>query len=107
MTLLSDPAPETGAVPVVDLTAGVPLGPERRIPSLSVREVEVLSAYLRLPNADAAARSLYVAPSTFSTHLSRIRDKYDVVGRPARSKTWLLIRALEDGALSLADFVEP
>lgn len=44
-----------------------------------------------------AARLLFVSPSTVSTHITRIRQKYDDAGRPARTKASLLIRALQDG----------
>lgn len=74
---------------------------DRRIPTLSEREKEVLVAYVTLPTARDVARALHVEPCTVSTHLSRIRGKYARVGRPVSSKTWTVIRALQDGFVTL------
>lgn len=72
-----------------------------RKPSLTSREVEVLRAWVVNDSKHAAARQLYIAQSTVSTHISRIRGKYECVGRPANSKATLLARALQDGHVSL------
>lgn len=63
---------------------------------LSVREVEVLVTWLICDTKDDVARRLFIAVSTVHTHLARVRDKYQAVGRPASSKIALLIRAIED-----------
>lgn len=59
-----------------------------RRPDLSERETEVLLAWL-------------LADSTVNTYIQRVRGKYDAVGRPARTKARLLVRALEDGLLDV------
>ena len=76
--------------------------PDRQVrPELSVREVEVLLAWLECDSKEGAARRLFIAGSTVSTHLARIRAKYAAVGRPAPTKTHLLARALQDGLTNL------
>ncbi len=72
-----------------------------RIPALSPREIEVLTTWLRLDSKEEVGRQLYVAMGTINTHLLRIRAKYEMVGRPAPTKSALLARALQDGFLDL------
>ncbi len=72
-----------------------------RRPSLSSREIEVLLEWLRSDSKSAVATRLYVTESTVSTHLMRIRRKYDDVGRPASTKAALVARAVQDGLISL------
>ncbi len=72
-------------------------------PSLSAREIEVLRAWLVCDSKDVAARSLFISPATVNTHVARIRDKYDAVGRPAASKSTLLARALQDGLITVEE----
>ncbi|MCK0438377.1 LuxR C-terminal-related transcriptional regulator [Gordonia alkaliphila] len=81
---------------------------ERRIlgslanrPVLSEREIEVLIAWLLAESKEEAAASLYISASTVSTHISRIRAKYDAAGRAAPTKAHLLARALQDGYTDL------
>lgn len=73
-------------------------------PSLSRREVEVLMAWLASDSKDEAAASLFISASTVSTHISRIRNKYAAVGRPAPTKAHLLARALQDGYTTLPEW---
>ena len=63
-------------------------------PDLSAREVEVLIAWLASDSKKEA---------TVSTYIQRVRSKYAAVGRPARTKVRLLLRALEDGYIRLED----
>nr|WP_156485801.1 LuxR C-terminal-related transcriptional regulator [Tsukamurella pseudospumae] len=70
-------------------------------PYLSRREVDVLVAWLKVTTKEEAAEVLYISPSTVSTHIARIRAKYVAVGRPARTKIALLVRALQDGHIAL------
>ena len=77
---------------------------ELTAPSLSRREVEVLVSWLRAPSKEEAAAELFIATTTVSTHISRIRTKYAAVGRPAKSKVALLARAVQDGHTSLNDW---
>lgn len=73
-----------------------PPTPGARQPALSTREIEVLLAWLTCDSKQQAARRLFLSPSTINTHVARIRNKYRRAGRPAASKTALLIRALQD-----------
>ncbi|WP_454197675.1 LuxR C-terminal-related transcriptional regulator [Nocardia sp. Marseille-Q1738] len=68
--------------------------PER--PPLSRREVEVLLAWFECDSKTEVGRRLYISLGTVNTHLSRIRDKYAAVGRPAPTKAALVARALQD-----------
>lgn len=78
----------------------------RRVPrpALSKREVEVLLAWLATESKREAAQVLFISAATVSTHVSRIRDKYAEVGRPAPTKAHLLIRALQDGFTRIEDW---
>ncbi|PZT90823.1 MAG: helix-turn-helix transcriptional regulator [Gordonia sp. (in: high G+C Gram-positive bacteria)] len=74
------------------------------VPTLSPREVEVLLAWFAADSKVEAAASLFITPATVSTHITRIRGKYDLVGRPARTKAQLLARAIQDGYTHLDDW---
>ncbi|MGV9869897.1 response regulator transcription factor [Rhodococcus koreensis] len=78
-------------------------GPRRR-PALSPRELEILRLWLRSESKTVAASELGISLGTINTHLIRIRAKYAAVGRPVSDKTGLLIRALQDGLVSLSEF---
>jgi DNA-binding CsgD family transcriptional regulator len=75
--------------------------PGSAAPRLARRQREVLLAYVTgndvLPTI---ARRLGMERETFKTHLRRIRDKYDAVGRPAPTRRDLYVRALEDGLIA-------
>lgn len=68
---------------------------------LSDREVEVLTQWLICDSKKEAAAALFISDATVNTHLARIRAKYDEAGRPAATKIALLIRAIEDGYITL------
>lgn len=70
-------------------------------PALSNREIEVLLTWMSTESKEDAANKLFISQSTVSTHISRIRAKYAAVGRPAPTKTHLLVRALQDGYTTL------
>lgn len=70
---------------------------------LSIREKEVLRAWLRTDSKDDVAAALHISTATVRTHLQRLRAKYDAVGRPAPTKAALLARAMEDGFIGLGD----
>ncbi|MEH6821838.1 LuxR C-terminal-related transcriptional regulator [Dietzia psychralcaliphila] len=72
-------------------------------PELSDREVEVLIAWLASDSKREVTERLFLADSTVSTYIQRVRSKYDAVGRPARTKVRLLVRAVEDGYIELDD----
>ncbi|MFD4368900.1 LuxR C-terminal-related transcriptional regulator [Rhodococcus sp. NPDC058521] len=71
--------------------------------ALSHREIEVLREWLRCESKVEVARRLYIAQGTVNTHLVRIRDKYAAAGRPATTKTALLVRALQDGLITIEE----
>jgi DNA-binding NarL/FixJ family response regulator len=68
----------------------------RERPSLSPRELEVLSLYASGLTLDAVARRVGIAPGTARTHLARVKQKYVEVGRPAYTKLELAARHRED-----------
>ena len=70
-------------------------------PRLSPREIEVLVKWLQQQSKTSTGRTLFITASTVGTHLQRIRQKYAEVGRPARTKLALAIRAVQDGLVSL------
>lgn len=85
------------------MTATLPRHAEAPRPDLSDREIQVLTAWLIADSKREVTERLFLADSTVSTYIQRVRAKYEAVGRPARTKVRLLLRALEDGHLSLAD----
>ncbi|MGW0018732.1 LuxR C-terminal-related transcriptional regulator [Rhodococcus sp. NPDC003382] len=78
-----------------------PVDQESVKPTLSAREVEILREWLMSDSKSKAAARLFVAPTTVSTHIARIRDKYALVGRAAPTKAMLLARALQDGLIDI------
>lgn len=76
-----------------------PSGRDR--PALSPRETEVLIRWLQCDSKAEVARSLYVSIGTVNTHLTRIRDKYALVGRRASTKAALAARAIQDGLVRI------
>lgn len=70
---------------------------------LSQREKDVLLAWLNCDSKIAVAAELHIALGTINTHLTRIRNKYTAVGRPASTKAALVARALQDGIVALDD----
>lgn len=67
--------------------------------ALSPREREVLSLYASGFALKQVAAELEIKISTAKEHIDRVRTKYSTVGRPASTKTELLVRAIEDGIL--------
>ncbi|MFT3661309.1 MAG: helix-turn-helix transcriptional regulator [Gordonia sp. (in: high G+C Gram-positive bacteria)] len=93
-----------GAASVADLAAYRSGDAPTARPALSRREVEVLLTWLASDSKEEAAEALYISASTVSTHISRIRNKYANIGRPARTKAHLLARALQDGFTTLTEW---
>ena len=91
------------AVPPLRLTPVPPVRQGFTGPDLSPREREVLRVWLRVDTKREVTEHLFIAGSTVSTYIQRIRAKYESVGRPARTKARLLIRALEDGIVDIDD----
>lgn len=71
--------------------------PSRAPAKLSAREREVLALYVDGLQEQEVAVRLQIAESTVEEHLKRIRRKYALVERPARTKLELYKRAIEDG----------
>jgi two-component system, NarL family, uhpT operon response regulator UhpA len=75
-------------------------GGSPRIPKLSPQELLALTLYASdLPMKSVAAR-LNVSYDTAKQYIDRARDKYDQVGRGARTKVLLYQRAVEDGLVT-------
>ncbi|MGC0366590.1 DNA-binding CsgD family transcriptional regulator [Rhodococcus sp. 27YEA15] len=72
-----------------------------RVPRLSPREIEVLLTWLRSDTKRDAAQKLGLGIGTINTHITRIRTKYNDVGRPASTKSALFARAIQDGHTTL------
>jgi DNA-binding CsgD family transcriptional regulator len=79
------------------------LRPTLARPRLSPREVEVLLRWFASDSKQAVAAELYLSVATVNTHLARIRDKYNAVGRPASTKAALVARALQDQLIAVHD----
>ena len=72
---------------------------QRWTPDLTPRETQVLKLYAAGLPLKSAARKVGIAEETAREYLSRIRHKYQEVGRPALTKTDLYVRAVQDGHL--------
>ncbi len=66
-------------------------------PTLTAREIEVLTLLYQGLVSKQVARQLELAESTVKEHLKRIRSKYAALGRPVKTRIELLQRAVEDG----------
>lgn len=75
-----------------------------RRPGLTAQERLVVATWLGAKNKATAGDELSIAASTVKTHVQRIRDKYEAVGRCANDKASLLARALQDGLVGVHDF---
>ena len=75
----------------------------REVPDLSEREIEVLVTWLFAETKREVTETLFLAESTVSTYIQRVRSKYEAVGRPARTKVRLFVRAVEDGLIDVDD----
>lgn len=72
-------------------------------PQLSRREIQVLREWLASDSKNVVAGRLFISASTVNTHVTRIRTKYAVVGRPAPTKAALVARAIQDGYIDIDD----
>jgi DNA-binding NarL/FixJ family response regulator len=79
--------------------------PER--PVLSDREREVLIAWFECESKQLVARKLHLSVKTVDTYIERVRMKYADTGRPASSKSALMVRALQDGIVDLTELGGP
>jgi len=69
-------------------------------PALSPQELRALTFYASGMPMKSVARLLGVTPHTAKGYIDRVREKYNDVGREARTKLELRIRAVEDGLLA-------
>jgi two-component system, NarL family, uhpT operon response regulator UhpA len=69
-------------------------------PPLSPQELRALTLYASGLPMKSVARRLDVTPHTAKGYIDRVREKYGSVGREARTKLELRIRAVEDGLLA-------
>lgn len=81
------PAPVVGAGP----------DPYAAAPRLSIQEERVLALYATGMPITLVAQRIGVRPDTARKYLSRVKEKYERSGRPARSKIDLARVAWEDG----------
>ncbi len=68
-------------------------------PALAPREAQVLQLYAAGLPMKSVARKIGVSEETAKEYLTRVKRKYLDAGRPARTKTELFRRAVEDGHL--------
>jgi DNA-binding NarL/FixJ family response regulator len=76
---------------------------DTRRPQLSPREMQVLRAWFASSSKELVAARLHITVKTVDTYIARVRVKYANVGRPARTKSELVSRALDDGIITLAE----
>jgi len=71
------------------------------VPILSKRELEVVVAWLNAVSKREVGTLLGVSEDTVRTHIARVREKYMSVGRPAGTKSDLMVRLIQDGLFDL------
>jgi two-component system, NarL family, nitrate/nitrite response regulator NarL len=69
------------------------------VPDLSPRELDALRLYSSGLKLASVARRMGVSPSTAKEYLDRVRSKYEVAGRHARTRAELTRAAERDGFL--------
>ncbi|MGW5557070.1 response regulator [Micromonospora sp. NPDC003944] len=72
-------------------------------PRLSEREKEALLLWLQLDSKAEVARKMFVTESTVDEFITRVRVKYDYVGRRASTKSELTVRAIKDGLITIEE----
>lgn len=70
-------------------------------PQLSAREQEVLVEWFQCESKQLVAQRVGITPHTVGTYLDRVRLKYANAGRPAPTKAALVVRAIQDGIVTL------
>jgi two-component system uhpT operon response regulator UhpA len=68
-------------------------------PALSPQELRALTLYASGLPMKSVARRIGVTPHTAKSYIDRVREKYADLGRGARTKLELHLRAVEDGLL--------
>lgn len=90
-------------VATTEWAAAIDGDPDLPAVGLSSRQRDVLTLYASGEKADRVARMTGLTPNTVNDYLARIRIKYADAGRPARTKTDLYKRAVEDGWLPVPE----
>src|SRR5690606_24994965 len=72
-------------------------------PQLSAREQEVLIEWFQCESKQLVAKRIGITTNTVGTYLDRVRLKYANVGRPAPTKAALVVRAIQDGIITLEE----
>ncbi|KAB2583429.1 helix-turn-helix transcriptional regulator [Rhodococcus erythropolis] len=90
-------------VATTEWAAAIDGDPDLSDVGLSPRQQDVLTLYASGEKADRVARMTGLTPNTVNDYLARIRTKYADAGRPARTKTDLYKRAVEDGWLPVPE----
>lgn len=81
----------------VDLASILANAPDR--PELSPRETDALRLYAAGLTLAAVAHRMEISPHTAKEYLDRVRRKYELIGRSARTRTELYVVASDDGIL--------
>jgi DNA-binding NarL/FixJ family response regulator len=81
----------------VDLAAILANAKDR--PDLSRREIDTLRLYAAGLTLTAVAHRMDISPHTAKEYLDRVRRKYELMGRAARTRTELYVVASHDGIL--------
>jgi DNA-binding NarL/FixJ family response regulator len=71
------------------------------VPRLRPQETRAFTLYASGLPMKAVARRLNVTHDTARGYVDRVREKYELVGRSARTKVQLYQRALADGFITL------
>lgn len=87
-----------GSLHFTPLVAGI-MTSVGKSPELSPREIETLRLYAQGLKLSAVAGRLGISPHTAKEYLDRVREKYEQVGRRARTRTELFIEAQRDGLI--------
>jgi two-component system, NarL family, uhpT operon response regulator UhpA len=82
----------------VDMAAVLGEDPDD-VPTLSAQEIRALRLYTSGLTLEAVARRMGVRATTAKEYLDRVRTKYEMASRPARTRAELAAVAAEDGLL--------
>ncbi len=99
--------PSLAALLVADSTGAGAEVREATVPRLSPQEERAFTLYASGLPMKAVARRLHVTQDTAKGYVDRVREKYECVGRSARTKVQLYQRAVEDGYLALTPTPTP
>jgi DNA-binding NarL/FixJ family response regulator len=85
--------------PTVDWAAAIDA--DEDFVDLSPQLRRVLELYATGESTASVAKALNLSPETVADYVGRIRRKYSAVGRPAPTRSHLVLRAIEDGWLPI------